>query len=317
MTFINHPIQLVGLRAFIGVLGGISVATLAAVTTTSPRQVLGRNIGILQASQTLGQVAGPLVGGGIAVMAGLRPTFIISALLFGLGFGLVTWLYRDVSKAAPPEPRPARARPTERLATSVSFWATLVVLFSASFIDGSFMATLPLYLPMLGAPGDNLALLAGLGLSGGALAMAVSAAAVGRLSGRVAHGTLVLVLLGGASIALLAVVLAGQWWQLLALRALIGLMAGGLPTLGYALAAGLVPSNRQGAVVGLASTATSMGWAVAPLAVGALIGIDPRAVYLLDLALLVACAVILTWSGAVPSRRSLAFARRHLVSPLR
>jgi DHA1 family multidrug resistance protein-like MFS transporter len=319
-SIITQPWQLVGLRGVIGVLGGISVASLAAVTATSGKQALGRNIGFLQAAQTLGFVAGPLVGGGLAMAAGMRPAFAISTTLFALAFALVTWLYRDLPRPSPTvdSGAPAHKPDSARLAGSFLFWATLTVLFSANFLDGSFMVMLPLYLPMLGAPSDSVALLAGLGLSGGALAMAISAALIGRLTSRLPTGTLVLALLGASALTLIGIILATTWWQFLALRVLLGLLAGGLPTLGYAAATGLAPPARSGAVVGIASSAGLLGWAIAPALVGLLVGLDPRAVFAMDLFLIVACGAAYSWAGGIPKLRTLpAAARERLASPSR
>jgi DHA1 family multidrug resistance protein-like MFS transporter len=318
MALISHPWQLVGLRGVIGVLGGISVACLAAITATSSRPLLGRNIGFLQAAQTLGQVAGPMVGGGLALAAGMRPAFLISALLFVLAFGLDTWLYRDVPKAAPRpiEQKAAEAAPANPpLARSFRFWAILGALFSANFLDGSFMVMLPLYLPILGAPGESLALLAGLGLSGGALAMALSATLAGRLTSRFPSGRLILAMLGGALLALLGIALAAAWWQFLALRVVLGLVAGGLPTVAYTATASLVPAAQSGRTVGLASSAGLLGWAVAPFLVGLLVGAHPRAVFAMDLLLVFACVAALCWAGGRPGRYGLpGFARAPLSS---
>lgn len=307
MALIDHPWQLVGLRAAIGALGGITVACLAAVSVSSNRKALGRDIGYLQATQIMGQVAGPLLGGGLALLAGVRPTFVISAALFALAFGLVAWLYRDVPRQAP---RPAEARVSAdkepaSLAGSPLFWSMLVVLFSANFLDGSFLVLLPLYLPLVGAPADSLALTAGLGLSGGALAMAVAAAYVGRLTNRFSDRLLIFGMLAGVALVLLVIVYAASWWQFLALRVLLGLLAGGLPTVAYSAAAGLVPPARSGAVVGLASSAGLLGWALSPLLVGLLVGVNPRAVFLMDLALVGACGLTLMLAGGRPSWRML------------
>src|SRR5205823_11851501 len=172
---------------------------------------------------------------------------------------------------------------------------------------------LPLYLPILGAPGDSLALLAGLGLSGGALAMALSAALAGRLTSRFPAGRLIPAMLGGALLALLGIALAGAWWQFLALRVVLGLVAGGLPTVAYAATANLVPAAQSGRTVGLASSAGLLGWAMAPFLVGLLVGAHPRAVFVMDLLLVLACAGALQLANGRPVRQGLpGFARARL-----
>ena len=309
MGAIDHPWQVVALRAAIGGLGGISVACLAAVTASSSKQTLGRNIGMLQGVQTLGLVVGPLVGGGVSVAAGLRPTFVTAASLFALALALVTWLYRDVTTApvVNPEARTeaGSARRSAHLSGSALFWVTLAVLFSANFVDGSFMVMLPLYLPALGAPIESVALWAGLGLSGGALTAAIASTLGGRLTGRWPALTLILAMLPITAAVLVAVVFTGSWWQLIALRIALGMAAGAVPTLAYTAAADLVPPSRRGAVVGIASSAGLIGWAVAPALVGFLAAVSAQAVFVVDLALILACALAVAWSGGTFAWRGL------------
>jgi MFS family permease len=171
---------------------------------------------------------------------------------------------------------------------------------------------LPLDLPRLGAPAESLAFLAGLGLSLGALAMAGAAAFSGRLSSRFHTGTLILPMLGLAALVLLLLVLAQSWWQLIGLRALLGLVAGGLPTLAYAASANLVAQSRRGAVVGMASSAGLVGWAAAPPLVGFLMSVDPRLVFAMDLLLVLTAGVSLLLAGGAPAWRRLSAPARVL-----
>ena len=101
-------------------------------------------------------------------------------------------------------------------------------------------------------------------------------------------------------LALFGIALSAAWRQLLALRVVLGLVAGGLPTVAYAATAGLVPAAQSGRTVGLASSAGLLGWAVAPFLVGLLVGAHPRAVFVMDVLLVFACAVALCWAGGRP-----------------
>jgi MFS family permease len=123
-------------------------------------------------------------------------------------------------------------------------------------------------------------------------------------------------MLVGTAVSLGGVLLATTWWQLVALRVVLGLVAGGLPTLAYAASANLVPSSRRGAVVGMASSASLLGWAVAPILSGLLVGFDPRTVFVMNLLLVMACAAALAWSSATPSWRSLAGGARERLASL-
>ena len=89
--------------------------------------------------------------------------------------------------------------------------------------------------------------------------------------------------------------------QLLVVRALLGLFAGGTLTLAYSLANLVVPAEGKATVFGVLSSTALLGSASSPLATGALAGLDLRLVFYLDSALY---AVALLWAfQATRSRR--------------
>src|SRR5215212_6765959 len=95
MAVVTSPIHVVALRGIIGGLGGISVATLAAITATTPRRDLGPAVGTLQAAQTAGSMFGPLLGGLLGSLVGMRESFVLSGVIFAAALLLIHWLYRE------------------------------------------------------------------------------------------------------------------------------------------------------------------------------------------------------------------------------
>jgi MFS family permease len=89
--------------------------------------------------------------------------------------------------------------------------------------------------------------------------------------------------------------------QLLFVRALLGLFAGGTLTLAYSLANLVAPVEGKAAVFGVLSSIALLGRATSPLVTGALARLDLRAVFYLDSVLY---AVALLW--ALRSARALA-----------
>jgi MFS family permease len=79
--------------------------------------------------------------------------------------------------------------------------------------------------------------------------------------------------------------------QLLVLRVLLGIFAGGSITLAYSRANAVVPPDGKGAAFGVLSSVSLFGSAVSPLAMGALTALDLRAVFLADAALYAAALV--------------------------
>ena len=225
LALASSPLHVVALRAFIGALGGVSVAALAAVAATTPRRDLGPAVGTLQAAQTGGAMVGPLVGGLLGGLVGMREAFVISAAVFGGAILLVQRLYREtdarpaeaVATEAEGAPATRAPRPPDghlpagrrRQTRDRPIAATTVVLlaaFVAHFVEGSFIVLLPLQLERLGVATESLPWVFGLGLSAAALAATVAGAAGGRLTrGRSAHRLLCVVLaLGMLTLAPLA-----------------------------------------------------------------------------------------------------------------
>src|SRR5205809_2791902 len=96
MAVASSPIHVVALRGIVGGLGGISVAALAAITASTPRRDLGPAVGTLQAAQTAGNMFGPLLGGALGALVGMRESFIMAGIVFGAALILIRWLYREM-----------------------------------------------------------------------------------------------------------------------------------------------------------------------------------------------------------------------------
>jgi MFS family permease len=126
-----------------------------------------------------------------------------------------------------------------------------------------------------------------------AVGTALSAATVGHLAQRrPVRGLLLLTLAAGVALCF-PMALVGTPTQLLAVRALLGLCAGGTLTLAYSLANLVVPAAGKATVFGVLSSTALLGSASSPLLTGALAGFDLRLVFYLDSALY---AVALLWA---------------------
>src|SRR5687768_15897227 len=150
----TSPEQIVLARAVVGIFGGFTVASIVALTQSTPRGQLARTMGSFQMSQTIGAVVGPLVGGVLADAFGLRVAFLASGLGFAPVLLLAGALYRDIPPV-PTEDEPAETG--SRWAGVGAVVASGVPLFLAglyvlNFADAGLNPVMPLYLAALGAP---------------------------------------------------------------------------------------------------------------------------------------------------------------------
>src|SRR5918997_6172509 len=111
MAFVTAPWQLVALRGLLGVFAGYGALTMSMAAESVPRDQMPRAIGTVQMAQRLGPAVGPIVGGVIAPLVGLRRSFLVTALFYLAALLMVAVFYR--------EPRTPHARQAGRSLASV------------------------------------------------------------------------------------------------------------------------------------------------------------------------------------------------------
>lgn len=79
-SIVQTPWQLFGVRVLQGLAAGLWPAQLAILTSVIPHKKIGFSMGLMQAGLTAGGVLGPLVGGFLAEVFGMRSTFQIAAV---------------------------------------------------------------------------------------------------------------------------------------------------------------------------------------------------------------------------------------------
>jgi len=293
MALATSPVHVVALRGIIGGLGGISVAALAAITATTPRRDIGPAVGTLQAAQTAGAMFGPLLGGMLGAVVGMRESFVLSAAIFVVALGLIHVLYREMPAIVEAPVRATREVSRRSGALGIGIAVALIAAFFLQFIEGTFLILFPIELERLGVGDDVFPMIYGVGLSVTYLAATVAAAVAGRLSGR-RSPTWLMALASMASLVLLVpMAFVTAWWQFVGLRVLLALVAGAGPTLAYAAVAAAAPPERRGRLVSLASSAGILGWAASPLTAGALIQVSPALLLALDGVLFAGVALML------------------------
>lgn len=155
----------------------------------------------------------------------------------------------------------------------------MAVIFSVNFIERSFTPVVPLYILKLGTSLGNAAKTAGLILSLGLLSEAVSASILGNQLKTVAPRKLLLWRLSGGLLVSLPMGLVWATSQLLILRLLMGLLAGGCIVVVYTLAIRIIPAQTRATSFSFLSSSGLLGAAVGPVVAGTLTHLSLRAIF--------------------------------------
>ena len=187
--FVSDPWQLLVLRTVQGCITGTIAAATVLVASIAPPEETGYALGLLQMAVFLGASLGPMFGGVISDAFSHRVTFFATSFLL-LAAGIIIaklaeGRFRSAaeSQVHMEEPDPGLQSP----ARSKALWALMAVV-AADQIAGSIVAPfLPLFIQSITRSSGMVSSTTGVILGVGALASAVAAASLGKLSYRIGY----------------------------------------------------------------------------------------------------------------------------------
>jgi MFS family permease len=282
--------QLVLLRLLTGVLGGYASGAVVLVATQTPKARAGWALGTLSTGSLAGALIGPLIGGFMPDLIGIRTTFFAGGAIIFLAFVATTLLIRE-------ERRPAAAKgqavgvwsaiPDKRPVVAMLITATMLM-----FANMSIEPIITVYVAQLAGPSAHVTVLAGIVMSVAAFASMIAAPRLGRLADRIGAWRVVVLCLSVSAVLLVPQAFASNVWQLIGLRFLMGLaLAGLLPAIATQIRHS-VPDRVTGTILGFSTSAQYAGQVAGPVMggfVGGLLGM--RAVFLATAVLMAVSAV--------------------------
>jgi DHA1 family multidrug resistance protein-like MFS transporter len=279
MAFVTEPWQVLALRAVQGLFAGYGALTLTMAADSAPPHRMAYAIGVVQTAQRLGPALGPVIGGVVAQLVGLRRAFFVTSAFYVIAVVLVFLLYKERLPARE-QGEDDRGRVTFRNVLAFeNFLLLMLVVFGLQFVDRSFGPILPLYVAGTGTPGSSVPIIAGLLFSITAGTAAVGNQICARLLRRHSPRRVIAAASALASVGTLVYVLATHTGQLV-----IGTIVFGAAT--------LIPASVRGTGFGLLSTASLAGLAVSPIVSGLLGAVSLRGVFLLDTIALLLVALL-------------------------
>ena len=291
MAYAAEPWHLFALRAVQGLIAGYGPLTLAMAALSAPPDRMARAIASVQTAQRMGPAIGPVIGGVLASLVGLRNVFFVAAGVYLLASLIMAFLYVEPLARAAGERAPGRV-PFRNILAFENFLLLMVVIFGLQLVDKSFGPVLVLYLDQLGYSVDRAAVLAGVLFSVlavcGALGNQFAATLLKRLTPRAVIDGAVLT----AAVALALFAVGAGTWMLLAAIAIFGAAVGTANTAAFTAAGSVIPRHVHGASFGFLGSASLIGFAVSPILSGLVAARSIRAVFVAGVVALVVLAVV-------------------------
>lgn len=273
-ALVTGPYQLLALRIAQGLLSGFIPGAIALIGTNTPGKKIGYALSMISTASASGGIVGPLLGGGIAHLAGNRWAFGSAGIIVLISTILVI-LWVTEENFTPSKKRGSVKNDMKEAWRNRPF---MLVFFLTIITAGSIMTIepiLPLYIVKLGGSVDKASLLAGIVFSLPGIASALFAPVWGKWADKVGfHRVLVIGLLGGG-LGTLAQILFSEIIGFSVIRFVYGVFFCAV----YPALNGLVVKSTsedfRGRAFGLNQTANQIGGMIGPMIGGFIGGIFP------------------------------------------
>ncbi len=271
--------ELVGLRLFAGFAGGYASGSTILVATQTPKARSGWALGMLTSGIMAGNLVGPLIGGALPPLIGIRGTFWLAGGVIFLTFIATTAFIKEDKQPATVKKASAQAGwsqiPDKRPVVAMLAMGLLLMVANMSIEP-----IITIYVGQL-VEASRVTIVSGIAMSAAALGSILSASRLGRLADRSGHWRVMIGALVVSALLLIPQAFVTTGWQLVVLRFLMGLALGGLLPCVTSIIRHNVPDGIAGRVLGYSTSSQYAGQVVGPL-LGGFVGghIGMRAVFL-------------------------------------
>ena len=296
----HNVYELVALRFAAGLIGGYASASTVMIGTQAPPERSGWALGMLSTGVLAGNLVGPLIGGLLPNLIGIRGAFFAAGAMIAVAAVLtIAFVREDFVRPQRRDATLQRGAAAGVLDGKHGYFVLSALFATATMVLLSNMSIEPIitvYIAQLGVSAHRLATVAGIVMAGSAFGSMLMAARLGALADRIGAWKVIVGCLIATAIVALPQAFVVHWWQLAALRGLMGMtLAGLLPSI-TKLVRQTVDERSSGKMLGYLQSAQYAGQVVGPL-IGGAIGVHfgLRDVFLATAALLIVCAALDTF----------------------
>ncbi len=259
MGFVTSVWQLVGLRMLQGTISGYYSASITLVAVQTPMERSGWALGTLSTAAVSGMLIGPLFGGYVAEVLGIRYNFFAMGGLLLLAF-LASALFVKEQFVPPAGKAALRFRAVwgqlpDAGVVAAMFVTTLVLQLALMSIQ----PIITVYITQMAAHTSHIALISGLVFSASGLASVAAAPRLGRLTDKIGPQRVMFVGLVCAGLLFIPQAFARDAWELMGLRFLLGIATAGLLPSINTLLKKSTPEHLTGRIFGYNQSAQFLG----------------------------------------------------------
>ncbi len=265
MGFAQTPTQVLILRFLQGSLAGFVAPSLALMASCTPREKTGQVLGTLQSALVTGMIIGPLLGGVLAHFMGYRPIFFWTAFFCFAGAMLVLRFVKEDFVRKEKEKRATLGENLRFVFQSPELRVLIILMILVQLSIVIVAPFLSLYVEFLEFSPEYIGLMTGVvfGITG--VANAVTAPFWGRRADRMGYRKVLNNSLLGISLFSLPQAFVTNVYQLLILRAGLGVFVSGvIPTINTIVQRSTSEKDRGG-IYGIFQSALLVGNMAGPL----------------------------------------------------
>lgn len=258
MGFAPNVYVLIVLRLLQGAITGYSTACTTLIATQTGKEYAGWALGTLSTSSIAGSLLGPMIGGYIGENFGLQNVFFITGLLMLIAFITTVLFVKEVFTR-----EEKRALRFSEIWSGIPEKSLTITMFVTFFMLSAALYTvepiITVYIDQLAQNSGHVALLAGITFSASGLANIIAAPGLGKLSDKIGPHKVIFAALLAAGIIFIPQAFVENPWQLMGLRFLLGLAAGGLGPSVNTMIKKITPTPLTGRVFGFSMSAGYLG----------------------------------------------------------
>lgn len=252
MSIASEPWHLLIARMLVGFILGNTGVMYASLSDVALRRQLATAIGIVSAGSTLGFTVGPFVGGWLVTQIGIAPLYQLdAAVCWGVALLLVLRL-REGRRSSPSHASTLEL--LKALPGHLRGSPAVLPLFGLYYVAFLGLNMQGPFVPLLVADvyqGSQLPVAIGGVMLAMGLISAVCSPVLGQLGGRLGHRPVLIGALVIGAVAAIGQALAPDYASLLAGRAALGLVQGGMGPQIVSMIALATPEDRRGSVLNL------------------------------------------------------------------